>query len=80
VNKELEDLQTHIAFQEHSIAELNDALISQQKQLDMSASLSSGMWNTASAASPTRPPTKSRPTISRGGPPRPPVVSPYRVP
>lgn len=35
VNKELEDLQTHIAFQEHSIAELNDALISQQKQLDL---------------------------------------------
>ena len=35
MNKELEDLQTHIAFQEHSIAELNDALISQQKQLDM---------------------------------------------
>jgi len=35
VNKELEDLQTHIAYQEHSIAELNDALIAQQKQLDL---------------------------------------------
>lgn len=35
MNKELEELQTHIAFQEHTIAELNDALVSQQKQLDV---------------------------------------------
>jgi SlyX protein len=35
VNKELEELQTHIAFQEHTIAELSEALIAQQKQLDV---------------------------------------------
>lgn len=35
MNKELEELQTHIAFQEHTIAELNVALIDQQKQLDV---------------------------------------------
>ena len=35
MNKELEELQTHIAFQEHTIAELNEALIAQQKQLDV---------------------------------------------
>jgi SlyX protein len=34
MNQDLEDLQTHIAFQEHTIAQLNEALISQQKQLD----------------------------------------------
>ncbi len=35
MNKELEELQTHIAFQEHTIAELNTAMIDQQKQLDI---------------------------------------------
>ena len=34
MNQDLEELQTHIAFQEHSIALLNDALVAQQKQLD----------------------------------------------
>jgi SlyX protein len=35
MNPDLETLQTHIAFQEHSIAALNTALIEQQKQIDM---------------------------------------------
>ena len=35
MSKELEDLQTHIAFQELTISELNSALISQQQQLDV---------------------------------------------
>jgi len=35
MDKDLEALQTHIAFQEHTIAELSEALISQQKQLDV---------------------------------------------
>lgn len=35
MHNELEALQTHIAFQEHSISELNEALIAQQKQLDV---------------------------------------------
>lgn len=35
MSKELEELQTHIAFQEHTIGELNEALIAQQKQLDL---------------------------------------------
>jgi len=34
MNPDLETLQTHIAFQEHSIGELNNALIEQQKQID----------------------------------------------
>lgn len=34
MNSEIETLQTHVAFQEHTIAELNVALINQQKQLD----------------------------------------------
>lgn len=35
MSRELEALQTTIAFQEHTIGELNDALIGQQKQLDL---------------------------------------------
>ncbi len=35
MNQELEELQTHIAFQEHAISELNEALLAQQKQLDI---------------------------------------------
>lgn len=35
MDKDLEALQTHIAFQEHTIAELSEALIAQQKQLDV---------------------------------------------
>jgi SlyX protein len=31
---DVEELQTTIAFQEHTISELNEALIGQQKQLD----------------------------------------------
>lgn len=31
---ELVELQTQVAFQEHTIAELNSALISQQQQID----------------------------------------------
>lgn len=32
---DIERLQTTVAFQEHSIGELNEALLSQQKQLDL---------------------------------------------
>jgi len=35
MHSELETLQTHIAFQEHTISELNEALVSQQRQLDV---------------------------------------------
>ncbi|MGA0805914.1 MAG: SlyX family protein, partial [Pseudohongiellaceae bacterium] len=35
MNPQLEELQMHIAFQEHTLSELNEALISQQKQLDL---------------------------------------------
>ena len=34
VLQDIEDLQTKVAFQEHTIEALNDALSSQQKQLD----------------------------------------------
>lgn len=34
MHQSLEDLQIHIAFQEHTISALNSALIAQQKQLD----------------------------------------------
>ena len=32
---EIEQLQTTLAFQEHSLVELNTALLAQQKQIDM---------------------------------------------
>jgi len=35
-NSYIEELQTKVAFQEYTIEALNDALSSQQKQLDMS--------------------------------------------
>jgi SlyX protein len=35
MNDELIELQTQVSFQEHSIAELNTALISQQQQIDL---------------------------------------------
>lgn len=35
MSAELDELQTHIAFQEHTISELNEALVGQQKQLDL---------------------------------------------
>ena len=35
MNDELIELQTQLAFQEHTIAELNDAMINQQKQMDV---------------------------------------------
>jgi SlyX protein len=35
MNQQLDELQMHIAFQEHTISELNEALIGQQKQLDL---------------------------------------------
>lgn len=35
MNPQLEELQMHIAFQEHTLSELNEALIGQQKQLDL---------------------------------------------
>lgn len=34
MSKDLEALQTNLAFQEHTISELNAALTGQQKQLD----------------------------------------------
>lgn len=34
MQKDIESLQTALAFQEHTIAELNEALLLQQKQLD----------------------------------------------
>jgi len=34
MHDELVELQTQVAFQEHTIAELNSALISQQQQID----------------------------------------------
>jgi len=34
MNDEVVELQTQVAFQEHTIAELNSALISQQQQID----------------------------------------------
>ncbi|HEY0962549.1 MAG TPA: SlyX family protein [Pseudomonadales bacterium] len=35
MSDELIELQTQLAFQEHTIAELNDVLTSQQKQIDL---------------------------------------------
>lgn len=34
MQEQLDELQTQLAFQEHTIAELNDALTSQQRQID----------------------------------------------
>ncbi len=34
MNNELIELQTQLAFQEHTVAELNSVIISHQKQLD----------------------------------------------
>jgi SlyX protein len=35
MTEELIELQTQLAFQEHTIAELNDVVTNQQKQLDL---------------------------------------------
>lgn len=35
MSAELIELQTQLAFQEHSISELNEVMISQQKQIDL---------------------------------------------
>ena len=35
MNDDLIDLQTQLAFQEQTIAELNDVMTSQQKQIDL---------------------------------------------
>lgn len=35
MNDELIELQTQLAFQEHTVAELNQVLVNQQKQMDM---------------------------------------------
>ena len=35
MHEEMERLQTVLAFQEHSLAELNEALVGQQKQIDL---------------------------------------------
>jgi SlyX protein len=35
MSEELIELQTQLAFQEHTIAELNDVVTAQQKQLDL---------------------------------------------
>jgi SlyX protein len=35
MSEELIELQTQLAFQEHTIAELNDVVTNQQKQLDL---------------------------------------------
>ncbi|MES2603444.1 MAG: SlyX family protein [Pseudomonadota bacterium] len=35
MNDDLIELQTQLAFQEHTVAELNQVLINQQKQMDV---------------------------------------------